>query len=772
MLAAFALIASAVPLDVRGEEKKAAPADKSAASAKKADATKAAAAKKSPGAKDKASASKTKGDAGKAKAAVKPKPAKQFATLSAVPLPRSRPDARPLTIASAVPDAPSALPYAPALASLPTQPRAAPAAIGPTASTSDEDLAAVKKGIELARKGNADGATALQASMSDPLARKLVEWVILRSDDNNATFARYNAFLTANPGWPGIVTFRRRAEAMLWFERPNPNVVRAFFAQEKPRSVKGKIALARALIANGDRAGAQRYVREAWREDGFGSDLEDSMRREFGDLITAADTKARMDFRLYAEDIDTAMRMAQRLGGNEVAIAKARAAVINKAKNAKALLDAVPAEARRDAGYMFNRIQWLRRQDKIAEAAQLMLAAPRDPAVIHDLDEWWIERRLLARKLLDIGDANTAYAVVRDAAHPTKENFRGEHPFTAGWIALRFLNDPAAALAHFARVGHGTANPITLARASYWQGRAAEAMGRHQEARAHFQQAARYPTAYYGQIARARIGLADMTLRTLPEPSAEQRVSFARYEVVRAAELLYATESRDLAAMFLADLGDKSRDANAVAAVAEVSTRYSDARATLLLAKFALNRGLVLDHHAFPTFGVPQYQPIGPKVETSLVYSIVRQESAFNPRVVSSANALGLMQVTPPAGRYLAKKFNVTFDQKRLLNDPVYNTQMGAAELGDVVEGYRGSYILAFAAYNAGRGRVKEWIDRYGDPRDPQVDPIDWVERIPFSETRNYVQRVLENLQVYRVRFGSGNRLLIEADLRRGAVAN
>jgi soluble lytic murein transglycosylase len=180
----------------------------------------------------------------------------------------------------------------------------------------------------------------------------------------------------------------------------------------------------------------------------------------------------------------------------------------------------------------------------------------------------------------------------------------------------------------------------------------------------------------------------------------------------------------------------------------------------------------MVDQHAFPTFGVPDYTPVGPKVETSLVYSIVRQESAFNPRVVSSANALGLMQVTPPTGRYLAKKFNVPFDQKRLLNDTVYNTQLGAAELGEVVEWYRGSYILAFAAYNAGRGRVKEWIERYGDPRDPKVDPIDWVERIPFSETRNYVQRVLENVQVYRMRFGSDSKLLIEADLRRGAVAN
>jgi soluble lytic murein transglycosylase len=206
--------------------------------------------------------------------------------------------------------------------------------------------------------------------------------------------------------------------------------------------------------------------------------------------------------------------------------------------------------------------------------------------------------------------------------------------------------------------------------------------------------------------------------------------------------------------------------------LSELAAKYEDPRGMLLVGKLALARGHPLDHAAFPTVGLPKYTAIGPEVEPALVYSIARQESWFNPKTVSSANAMGYMQVTPAAGKYLAKKFNVTYDQKRLLSDNVYNLQMGAAELGDVIKDYRGSYIMAFAAYNAGRGRVREWVSRYGDPRDPKVDPIDWVERIPFSETRNYVQRVMENVQVYRARFGGGARLLIEADLRRGAAAN
>jgi soluble lytic murein transglycosylase len=254
--------------------------------------------------------------------------------------------------------------------------------------------------------------------------------------------------------------------------------------------------------------------------------------------------------------------------------------------------------------------------------------------------------------------------------------------------------------------------------------------------------------------------------------SREQRERATHAEVVRAAELLYAADARDLAWTMMADLGDKLDDVATMVVLAELTAKYRDARGMLLLGRLALGRGYALDHAAFPTMGVPDYKPIGPPVDPAIVYSIVRQESWFNTRTVSSASALGLMQVTPPTGLYVAKKYKVPFDKKRLLEDMVYNVQIGAAELGDVIGDYRGSYILAFVAYNAGRGRVKEWVSRFGDPRSPKVDPIDWVERIPFSETRNYVQRVMENVQVYRVRFGGGNRLLIEADLRRGSTAN
>jgi soluble lytic murein transglycosylase len=644
---------------------------------------------------------------------------------------------------------------------------ASPLAYAATATTSSIDIAAVKRAIDFAKRSHVDEATDIEGTISDPLARKLVEWAILRSDDADSDFSRYATFIAANPSWPSIVTLRRRAEAILWQQRAEPETVLRFFASDAPRTAKGRFALARARLAQGDVPGAQAEVREAWRSDSFSPELEAQARAAFGELVTSADDKARMDARFYVEDEDGAMRAAQHLGATELAIARARSAVINKSSKAKALLDAVPAAARHDAGYMFSHIQWLRRGDKITEAAQLMLAAPRDPARLQDVDQWWVERRLIARKLLDLGDVKAAYEVARDAAPPKNENYRAEHEFTAGWIALRYLHEPSVALAHFARVGSGVSNPITLARGDYWQGRAAEAMGRQQEARAHYEAAARHPTAYYGQLARARLGLAELPLRNASDAGGERR----GLEVVRALEILYAIDARDLIAPMVADLADKATDPAALATLAEITTRHEDARATLLLGKIALGRGYPMDHYAFPAFGVPKYQQIGPEVESCVVYSIVRQESAFNARVVSSAHALGLMQVTPAAGKYVAKKHNIAFNQQRLLNDTAYNAQIGTAELGGVINDYRGSYILAFASYNAGRGRVNEWLGKYGDPRNPKVDPVDWIERIPFSETRNYVQRVLENMQIYRARFGGGSRLMIEADLRRGSMA-
>lgn len=679
----------------------------------------------------------------------------------AAPAPAATATVRPAAPPAAKPIAAPVLAPATRQHAAPRRP-VTPAAIAATSSTSQADKDTLESVIELVRKRKAGDATNAAATISDPVARKLAEWIILRSEDNGATVERYRAFLSANPSWPSQTFLRRRLEAAMWDDRRDDSVAWSWFENESPVSAKGRFTLAKAMLARGDRANAERLVREAWRSDPMSEDTENNALDQFGALLTPGDQKARMDTLLYGSENEAALRAAKRLGAGYVALAKARIASVKKAPNARALLEAVPRELHNDPGFLFSKIQLLRREEKFAEAAQLMLSAPKDPNRLYNLDEWWIERRLLARKMIDTEEFRSAYLIARDAALPSRDIYKTEQEFTAGWIALRFLNDPATATQHFARIGVGSVNPTTLARAGYWQGRAAEAAGRQQEARNAYARAAEQSTSYYGQLARAKLGLPQIELNSQPRGRGAERL-----EIVRAAQLLYELDEREMAVPMLADMGENG-DPEALTGLGELTQRYSDARGMLLVGKAALNRGLPFDFYAYPVNGIPQFTPIGPEVERSIVYAIARQESAFNPSVVSPAQAYGLMQVTPDAARYVCKRHGATYDLGRLKNDSAYNATLGSAELGGLLEDYRGSYIMTFAAYNAGRGSVKKWVDRYGDPRDPKVDAVDWVELIPFSETRNYVQRIMENLQVYRARFGGGTRLQIEADLRRG----
>ncbi|MBR0993754.1 lytic transglycosylase domain-containing protein [Bradyrhizobium japonicum] len=634
----------------------------------------------------------------------------------------------------------------------------------PAAPPLTGDLAALKDAIDLARKGKTDDASAARDRIVDPAGQKLADWFMLRHSESTANFKRYAAFLAANPGWPSSALLRRRAEARLWQEKADAATVHKF-TMDRPTSAKGRFALARVLLTEGDTDRATRLVREAWRTEELSERSEEDAYEAFRDLLTAEDHRARMDKRLGAKDYAGARRAAKRLGEDALTIVKACAAVTGKASKAGDDLEDVPAEARRDLGYVLCRAQWHLQKDRIDDAAELILAAAPDTMAAQDTDAWWRERRMLARKLLDQGKFKTAYDVVRTAAVPEKEVYRVDYHFMCGWIALRFLGDPQAAMVHFAAIDEGSANPIALSRANYWRGRAAEAMGASADARLSYRAAARYPTAYYGQLARAKLGLDRIELQP-PSPVLAALDTPPADERVRAADMLYGIGERDTVFYYAEDFAKESTDVAALEALGELAARRNDARVMLEVGKSALARGLALDHYAFPTIGIPEHKQVAPAIETSVIYSVARTESSFDQRDKSAANAVGLMQVTPEAGRDTAKRFGLTYDWGKMVSDPVYNTQMGAAELSALLSEYRGNQIMTFAGYNAGRGRVREWVQARGDPRDPNVDPVDWVERIPLSETRNYVQRVIENVLVYRARFEDSSVVAGKSDER------
>lgn len=599
------------------------------------------------------------------------------------------------------------------------------------------------------RGGDWTEAAILKTKLSDPAAVALTEWFAIRGGIP-VGFDRMMAFQTDNQDWPVTAQLRRKSEEALVAERKPSSQVRAYFAKQPPVTVSGRIALAFALKADGIDQEANALIKQVWREDSFGNDTEDRILDRFPGMLSEADHRYRMERHLLKESWGAATRAAGYAGKSYDTLVKARLGVYQGKKKAEKAFAAVPAALRKDASYLFSRALYLRRSDKFAEAAALIQQAPRDHEQRVDGDEWWAEQRRITRELLDKGDPKTAYEVAsHHAAESPAQQIEAE--FHAGWIALRFLDDPEKAGEHFATVAKTASTPISIARIAYWQGRAAEAAGAQADAKLFYERASEKATTYYGQLATDKLGM-KVALRTVDPLPDDERRAFEKLTPVRVVKLLQQIGENELALALYSDLAQNLTDPGHLDALAALASAEKNPRAVLAIGKIATQRGFPLDLHAYPLAGIPEFEPVGDEVEPAMVYAIARQESAFNPRAMSSAGARGLMQLMPATAKRTAQRFGVGFDLDRLVEDAAYNAKLGAAHLGELMEDWKGSHILAFASYNAGGGNVMKWIRAYGDPRKPGVDVVDWIERIPFYETRNYVQRVMENLQVYRQR--------------------
>ncbi|MGX1741370.1 transglycosylase SLT domain-containing protein [Bosea sp. NPDC055353] len=621
---------------------------------------------------------------------------------------------------------------------------------------------AVKAAVAAYRRNALAEGDDLAARIDDRSARSLLEWVAIHANAGAVPFTRIDAFLRDHPNYPATTRFRRRAEEALIAEKKSPAIVRAFFHGQQPVSPSGRIALALALKEEGKAEEAADLIRQSWRKDSFGQSLEKIVLKDFEAALTKDDHRLRTERFLFRESGPAALRNAARVSADYVVLAKARLASAKARRPiSEKLISAVPASLRGDVSFAFLQAQQARRGDKLDDAVKALTAIPRDPALLGDGDGWWAERRIIARKLLDAGQPQKAYEVssghgAEDAAE------RIEAEWSAGFVALRFLKKPDVALKHFDAAAGIAEAPISVARAAYWQGRAYEDLGKADEAKAAYGKAAEQPIAYYGQLARAKLGLPGLPLRRTAAAGLE---TLPGHQAVR---LLYRIGERDLATLMLKDLAQRLHTTEALEAIAAIARRETDARALVGIGKAALQRGFPLDMAAYPVNGIPDFDVLGDPMERAIVHAIARQESTFDPTAMSHAGARGLMQMMPATARETARRAGLPFDWEKLGQDPLYAARMGAAHLNDLLKEWRGSYILTFAAYNAGSPNVKKWIAAYGDPRDPEVDAVDWVERIPFSETRNYVQRVMENLQVYRERLNQRTAYLIDYDLKRG----
>jgi soluble lytic murein transglycosylase len=656
-------------------------------------------------------------------------------------------------------------------------------AIAPLLATkiSDFDAAALRDAVKSYSAGKPGDGDEHRARITDPVAAKLATWHRLRSGFGAA--ADYRAFLDANPAWPERRLLTQRYEEALFIGGGSSKDIRAVFAKGGPDHGAGFAALASSYLAEGKTEEARTYAVKVWREMSLAAKFEKPFLERFGSMLTLADHKARLD-RLIIDDVRwkddrnsrsaVAKRVIALMPEAERKRAEARLAVFMQQKGALALIQAAPSSDAADWGFTFHKIQALRRADKIDEAAKMMLTVPTEPGAVNNNDEWWIERRTLAYASLRKGNPKLAYAIVRDPG-PLTVNPLKDQSFMAGWLALRYLKDAAKAKPHFDTMQKAADGPLSRAKANYWVGRTAEALKDKAAATAAYTLATLDRDTFHGLLAMQKLEPGRKSFPITP-PAAPTPDEIEKFNSLDAAKAVVIADKAKLdisvSRVFLVQLRFYLKSEAELAMIAHLAEAIGDTQSAVRTAKSGIADRKNLFYYAYPVHPFPAYSPLRKPPETAFLLGIARQETEFNTLTVSGAGAKGLLQVMTITAKHVCQDYKIKCDIKRLLSDPAYNTMMGSAYIGDRMQDFTGSYILTLAGYNAGPGRARQWIREFGDPRDPKIDPIDWIERIPIQETREYVAKVLANVQVYRARLGEDDvAVRLDKDLMRARVA-
>ncbi|WP_242651075.1 lytic transglycosylase domain-containing protein [Yoonia tamlensis] len=606
-----------------------------------------------------------------------------------------------------------------------------------TAQAVDPDAAAV------IAAASADSEAAWQlAATADPVTKDTLAWFLLRSGE--AEFSAYLPFVTDHPDWPGLDDLRKVAEPLIPQDHP-PQAVIAWFAGNAPQTGEGAQQLARALIATGDLAQANNILRSAWLELGLTDEGHAALIAAFPEEL-APYHAARADAMLWRSRRSDAQRMLPLLDDDQRAVTAARIGYIAGTRNMLPLYDAVPAALREDPGFAYDRYSWRAQRGDWTDAVAMLADRSTSRAALGEPFRWAGWRRVLARWEMREGRADQAY-VLAARHYLTEGETYADLEWLAGYIALTYLGDPARAQTHFEDAAAAVSSPISLSRMHYWLGRTYEVMDDAGLAALAYGAAANHQTAFYGLLAAEKLGRPlDPTL--VGETVAWEGAPVFDQPLVRAAFLLLAGGERGAAVTFFAHLG-KTLTAQELAQIGAYLDHLDEQYYTLLLGKVAVTRGMVIPTLYFPIHDIAQMDlPVAP----ALALSIARRESEFNTTVGSPVGALGLMQLMPGTAEEVAGELNLPYSRAQVINDWRYNATLGAQYLAGLEAQFGPSPVMIAAGYNAGPGRPRTWIEERGDPRLREMDVIDWIEHIPFRETRDYVMRVAESLPIYEAR--------------------
>jgi soluble lytic murein transglycosylase len=631
-----------------------------------------------------------------------------------------------------------------------------PAAAAQTLPAADMDV--MRSALAAAQAADWSRAYAGAATINDPLPLKMLRWLDYARPGAPGRFPEISEFIEKNPDWPGQKALRKHAEEALAAE--SDAVASEWFKRYPPVSPTGKAREADIMMNSGDLDGGIAALRRVWIAADFGPLDEKSFLARHSASLRPEDYVQRIDRLLWDGQSEAAHRMLGLVPSDYRPVAEARLALVAQAGNAETLVGRVPPRLRSDPGLIFEQLRWRRKKDMTDAAVQILLAQPNDlvrPAA------WWAERQAIARRVLAGGNAELAYRIVEQHGLIEGNGF-AEAQFLLGYIALRYMKQPALAFEYFSRILTRVATPYAKARAGYWGGRAADAQGKSDLAAKWYAAGADHMATFYGQLAAHQLGH-DAPPRPVPEPVPDitERAQFDDDEVVHAARIFFELGDAVHAKVFLLHLADNARTPAKFAMLANLAETSGRIDLAIAVAKRAIEAGTPLMIHGYPVTAIPD----GGTAEHSLLFAIMRQESAFERDAVSRVGARGLMQLMPATASFIANKMQLPFSADRLTADGIYNVLIGRAYLETLIEDFGGSYALAIASYNAGPSRVRQWIHDYGDPRGGNIDMVDWIEMIPINETRNYVQRVLENLQIYRGQVGRNSAFSLASDLAR-----
>ena len=592
-------------------------------------------------------------------------------------------------------------------------------------------------------RGDWERAAAL-ASRDGPAAEKLIEWHRLRAGRGSAN--EVMAFLAANPGWPGLDLLRKRSEdAMV---AANPEEVIAFFREEPPQTGAGMLLLARTLIAAGEEGEAEADLVLAWRSFDLSTAEHNAFVENYASLLKPHH-EARLDMALWRGLSNDVGLMLPLVDDGHKALAAARQGLRAGAKDAEALADAVPPELQGDAGLAYERFLWLLGKGRTGEAIKLMNDRS-EAGTLGEPDRWAGWRRNLARRMMREGEPELAYRIAVNHGLVEGSSF-SDLEWLAGYLALRKLGNPTLALSHFNRFTDVVDTPISLGRAGYWKGEAYAALGAREEAQAAYAEGGKYQTSFYGLLAAEKAGLGpDNALKGAEYFPAWQEADFADSELLKVAALAFAMGDRSLAERFVLQIAE-GQDRKGLGQLGNMADDWGAPHLGVMLGKAAASRGITIEG---PYYALHPLAKLKLPVPTELALSIARRESEFDPGVVSGAGAQGLMQLMPGTAQQVARQLGLEHDPAAVLRDWEYNATLGSAYLAGLSDQFGGNVIMVAAGYNAGPGRPVRWMKEYGNPLDGEVGMVDWIEHIPFNETRNYVMRVAESLPIYRARLG------------------